>query len=282
MPEGNRFIVNCSRVRGGASASPTQYSSCRRRYRIRIVSHQCRQGQAANNGAISGVVQGPQGPEGGVWVIAETNELPTKMIKIVVTDDQGRFVMPELPTASYSVWVRGYGLVDSKPVTLKPDATGVKLKAAARTPQEAAKIYPGRLLAVAARGAGEDRVPGHRSQGQRSRARHAHAEQLGLPAQIGLQLLPPARERADPSVDHVMKAKPEIKAHQEAWEWRLGTGVRGNGMYGTATGMGMPRTPERPRGLDGARRQGRGAAGAAPADRGGAQRRGHVVGLGHG
>ena len=69
-----------------------------------------------------------------MWVIAETNELPTKMIKIVVTDDQGRFVLPELPTASYNVWVRGYGLVDSKPVTLKPDATDVKLSAtAART-----------------------------------------------------------------------------------------------------------------------------------------------------
>ena len=124
------------------------------------------QGQAANNGAISGVVQGPQGPEAGVWVIAETNELPTKMIKIVVTDDQGRFVLPELPTASYSVWVRGYGLVDSKPVTLKPDATGVKLNAtAARTPQEAAKVYPGRLLASRCRGAGEDRVSRHGTQG---------------------------------------------------------------------------------------------------------------------
>ena len=30
------------------------------------------------------------------------------------------------------------------------------------------------------------------------------------------------------SVDHVFKAKPELKTHAEAWEWRLGTGVRGN------------------------------------------------------
>ena len=67
----------------------------------------------ATPGSISGVVQGQQGPEAGVWVIAETNDLPTNLIKIVVTDDQGRFVLPELPTASYSVWVRGYGLVDS-------------------------------------------------------------------------------------------------------------------------------------------------------------------------
>src|SRR6185295_15112734 len=39
---------------------------------------------------IVGVVKGPKGPEAGVWVIAETIELPTKLSKVVVTDDQGR------------------------------------------------------------------------------------------------------------------------------------------------------------------------------------------------
>ena len=58
---------------------------------------------------IGGVVTGVKGPEAGVWVIAETNDLPTKFAKIVVTDDQGRYVIPDLPTANYSVWVRGYG-----------------------------------------------------------------------------------------------------------------------------------------------------------------------------
>ena len=70
---------------------------------------------AAPTGYITGVVQGASGPEAGVWVIAETKDLPTNFIKIVVTDDQGRFMLPELPSATYSVWVRGYGLVDSKP-----------------------------------------------------------------------------------------------------------------------------------------------------------------------
>ena len=56
---------------------------------------------------------GPKGPEAGVWVIAETTDLPTKFVKIVVTDDRGRYLLPDLPKASYSVWVRGYGLVDS-------------------------------------------------------------------------------------------------------------------------------------------------------------------------
>ena len=68
---------------------------------------------AINAEDIGGTVTGPRGPEGGVWVIAETNGLPTKFTKIVVTDDKGRFVIPGLPRATYSVWVRGYGLVDS-------------------------------------------------------------------------------------------------------------------------------------------------------------------------
>ena len=58
----------------------------------------------------------PNGPEAGVWVIAETTDLPTKFAKMVVTDDQGRYVIPDLPKAKYKVWVRGYGLVDSPKV----------------------------------------------------------------------------------------------------------------------------------------------------------------------
>src|SRR6478735_7495456 len=69
---------------------------------------------------IGGVVTGPSGPEAGVWVIAETRDLPVRYIKIVVTDDQGRYVIPDLPKAKYSVWVRGYGLVDSPKVKSEP------------------------------------------------------------------------------------------------------------------------------------------------------------------
>ena len=78
------------------------------------VSGQGRGAPPAATGYITGVVQGAAGPEAGVWVIAETKDLPTNFIKIVVTDDRGRFMLPELPSASYSVWVRGYGLVDSQ------------------------------------------------------------------------------------------------------------------------------------------------------------------------
>src|SRR6516165_9284259 len=69
---------------------------------------------------IGGVVTSANGPEAGVWVIAETTDLPTKFAKVVVTDDHGRYVIPELPNARYRVWVRGYGLVDSPKVGSEP------------------------------------------------------------------------------------------------------------------------------------------------------------------
>ena len=49
---------------------------------------------AIDDDDIGGVVRGPNGPEAGVWVIAETRDLPVRFIKIVVTDDQGRYVSP--------------------------------------------------------------------------------------------------------------------------------------------------------------------------------------------
>src|SRR5277367_4003895 len=58
---------------------------------------------------LGGVVTSSKGPEAGVWVIAETKDLGTGFRKIVVTDDQGRYVIPQLPKANYDVWVRGYG-----------------------------------------------------------------------------------------------------------------------------------------------------------------------------
>src|SRR5687768_4041722 len=68
---------------------------------------------APAQGYIQGVVRSSAGVEAGVWVIAETKDLPTDFTKIVVTDDQGRYMLPDLPTANYNVWVRGYGLADS-------------------------------------------------------------------------------------------------------------------------------------------------------------------------
>ena len=91
---------------------------------------------------IGGVVTGPRGPEAGVFVIAETTMLPTRLIKSVVTDDQGRYLIPDLPQGTYDVWVRGYGLVDSQKVKATPGKT-VALKAvAAPSARVAAEYYP--------------------------------------------------------------------------------------------------------------------------------------------
>jgi hypothetical protein len=99
-------------------------------------------GITVGDGDLGGVVRSAKGPEAGVWVIAETTDLPTKFAKIVVTDDQGRYVLPELPKATYSVWVRGYGLVDSAKVRATPvkilDLTAVTAPTAAA----AAEYYP--------------------------------------------------------------------------------------------------------------------------------------------
>jgi hypothetical protein len=91
---------------------------------------------------IGGVVTGPSGPEAGVWVIAETTDLPTKFAKIVVTDELGRYLIPDLPRANYRVWVRGFGLVDSSKVEASPGRVLDLTAAPARGDKDAAQYYP--------------------------------------------------------------------------------------------------------------------------------------------
>src|SRR5260221_14388259 len=91
---------------------------------------------------IGGVVASSKGPEAGVWGIAETTELPTKFARTVVTDDRGRYVVPDLPKATYEGFVRGYGLVDSPRGKATPGQT-LNLKAiVAPDTKAAAQIYP--------------------------------------------------------------------------------------------------------------------------------------------
>ena len=88
---------------------------------------------------IGGTVTGPNGPEAGVWVIAETRDQPVRYIKIVVTDDQGRFVVPDLPKGTYDVWARGYGLIDS----------------------DKQKVEPGKLISITAKIAPDEKSAAH-------------------------------------------------------------------------------------------------------------------------
>src|SRR6187200_1274538 len=91
---------------------------------------------------LGGLVSGSKGPEAGVWVIAETTDLPTKFAKIAVTDDRGRYLIPDLPKAGYSVWVRGYGLVDSPKVKAAPGQTLNLDAVPAPNAHAAAAYYP--------------------------------------------------------------------------------------------------------------------------------------------
>jgi hypothetical protein len=97
---------------------------------------------AVDNDDIGGVVTGPRGPEAGVWVVAETRETATRLIKIAVTDDRGRYLIPDLPKANYDVWVRGYGLVDSAKVKTAPGKSLNLTAVAAPAPGAAAAYYP--------------------------------------------------------------------------------------------------------------------------------------------
>ena len=104
---------------------------------------------AIDNDDIGGVVTGPNGPEAGVWVIAETRDLPTRYAKMVVTDDQGRYVVPDLPKAKYKVWVRGYGLVELAEARRRcPASSSITAPRQRPNDAEAAKILSGDLLVL--------------------------------------------------------------------------------------------------------------------------------------
>src|SRR5436305_2141230 len=97
---------------------------------------------AIDDNDIGGVVRSSKGPEAGVWVIAETTDLPTRFTRSVVTDDQGRYVIPDLPAANYQVWVRGYGLIDSPKLRAKRGQTLDLTAVAAPNAAEAAHYSP--------------------------------------------------------------------------------------------------------------------------------------------
>ena len=181
---------------------------------------------------IGGIVAGPNGPEAGVWVIAETRDLPVRFIKSVVTDDQGRFVVPDLPSASYSVWARGYGLVDSAKTTAKP---GQRVSIAATpAPNEAAAahyypaIYWYSMLKIPPAdqfGGKNQAIPARLSQTQWISAMKntgcIGCHQLG---QLSTRTFPPSLGTFASSTD--------------AWRRRVQSGQAGQMMLGQLTGLG--------------------------------------------
>ncbi len=193
-------------------------------------------------GYIAGTVQGEKGPEAGVWVIADTTSLGTQMIKIVVTDDQGRFMLPELPVATYKVWVRGYGLADSTPVDAKPSSTQLNLKVqSAKTPQEAAKAYPGDYWLSMMEPPAKDKFPGTGAEGSTGRGMVTQDHWINS-LKSGCNFCHQLGNALTRDTAHVKAAHPDAKTDEEAWEWRLGVGVRGTNMYSLLGQMGKEPT----------------------------------------
>src|SRR4029079_7532173 len=151
----------------------------------------------------------------------------------------------ELPAANYSVWVRGYGLVDSKPVQTKPTATALTLRAeAAKTPQQPAVVSHGNSCLSRVDPPAKSEFPGTGNPPQGNGLGAAMDSQdrwvYSLKSDCNFcHQLGNARTR---SVDAGFKAKPELKTHAEAWEWRLGTGVRGTNMYSVLNNQGQARS----------------------------------------
>ena len=166
---------------------------------------------------IGGVVTGPAGPEGGVWVIAETDDFETRFAKIVVTDALGRYVIPDLPTASYQVWVRGYGLVDSPKRPARPGTTLALTAVPAPSPAAAAQYYPAAywysMLDVHGHSEGLDGVERTRMVGAFKNIGCVGCHQLGNLA-----------TRTIPS------ALGTFPSHADAWVRRVRSGQAGQGM----------------------------------------------------
>jgi len=198
------------------------------------------QGAQAGENDIAGVVTGPNGLEAGVWVIAETSDLPTKYVKIVVTDDRGRYVIPELPKANYSVWVRGYGLVDSPKSRAMPGRTLNLTAVKAPNARAAAEYYPAGYWYSLLKVPDKSEFPGTGVEGG-----NGFPPQLATQAQLLRQL-----KSGGCTACHQLgtKGTREMPAglgpHASsvaAWERRVQSGQAGAGMLGALTSLGRQR-----------------------------------------
>ncbi|MFM1897678.1 MAG: hypothetical protein RLZZ385_2752 [Pseudomonadota bacterium] len=179
---------------------------------------------------IAGVVTGNQGPEAGVWVIAETDEYDTFYARIVVTDDQGRYLLPDLPEAQYRVWVRGYGLADSPRSSARPGNLLDIAVSAAASAVEAAQIYP------AAYWYAMMDLPEAAQLTNLEGGLNAYLTWMKNMGCIGCHQLGNAATRTLPA------SLGEFESHEQAWLRRVSSGQAGAGMVNQLTGLlqGIP------------------------------------------
>src|SRR5688500_6461580 len=190
---------------------------------------------------IGGVVTGPKGPEAGVWVIAESTDLPTRLIKTVATDEQGRYLIPDLPKASYTVFVRGYGLVDSPRVKAAPGQQLALTASAARDARAASAYYPAQywlaMLEVPPKSdfpgtgpTGNGISPNIRSQGEWIR------NIVNTDGCTG------CHQMGNKATREIPAALGEFATSTAAWERRVQSGQAGGGMIGRFTQVGRGRS----------------------------------------
>ena len=224
-----------------------------------------RQGGMAD-GVIAGSVTSDNGAEAGVWVIAETTELETKFAKMVVTDDQGNFLLPQMPDATYDVWVRGYGLVDSPKVQLATGQENVAMTAViAPTPRDAAQYYPGNYWYSLIEPPAPSQFPGTGNGGNGISPNMLTQSHWVDNMKQGCQLC----HQLGNTATRVVQQRDEFDSTIAAWDHRVQTGQRGNQMSNVMNRFGrepalemfadwteriadgeIPEAPPRPDGLE--------------------------------
>jgi hypothetical protein len=195
----------------------------------------------SKNDDINGTVTSSAGPEAGVWVIAETNDLPTRYIKEVVTDDKGRYLIPGLPKAKYTVWARGYGLADSPKVETEPGKRVDLKPSVAEDKKTAAHYYPANYWYALLQVPGENEFPGTAAGGNgisaniKSQAQWIHlikTDSCESCHQLGNQYtrtIPAMFSDLDPA---------------QAWMRRVQSGQAGPAMMGGLSQLGPKRATE--------------------------------------
>jgi len=216
---------------------------------------------------IAGTVTSARGPEAGVWVIAETTDTPTRLRKIVVTDDQGRYLLPDLPVkATFSIWTRGYGLVDSAKVRATPGRQLALRATVAPDARSAARIYPANYWYSLINIPPESEFPGTGPTGNgigpQMLTQHHWISQIKVNCNVCHQM-------GNQATREIPKALGTFAKSVDAWDRRVQTGQDGAGMsqavsvLGRARGLQMyadwtdrigagevPPAPPRPQGLE--------------------------------
>ena len=186
---------------------------------------------------IGGVVTSANGPEAGVWVVAQTRALPTMFRRIVVTDDHGRYVLPDLPEATHSVWVRGYGLVDSSPVQATPGSIVNLTAVVAPDPRAAAYYYPPNYWLFLLEVPRESDFPGTGPDGNGiSPAMQSQAHWIA-----GLTLCVSCHQLGNQATREIPASLGTFDSMVAAWDRRVRSGVRGPVMSAALSRFGRER-----------------------------------------